>query len=258
MSAPDNETLRGWLAARIPGDLRGLQLGEDWNRMTMVSRIDTRAGTLNAVARIDHADAAEALATACLFAVAPALAEEVLLLRERVEKAEAERDALRAAAIKACAGWDGMRHLVYCDAANHIQAMDALYLVAHGTASGAPRCVTTSQPCAAEVLRAEGLAIGSLLSVIHRDGGHHMAEHGVQASCAAAERVVCDERARLDAVEHAARACRDATDVLIGAWAVRDGTRTEHWIKAELSRVEAAEAQAKARAELDRVLGGGR
>lgn len=81
MSAPDNETLRGWLAARIPGDLRGLQLGEDWNRMTMVSRIDTRAGTLNTVARIDHADAAEALATASLFAVANALAEEVLLLR---------------------------------------------------------------------------------------------------------------------------------------------------------------------------------
>ncbi len=113
---------------------------------------------------------------------------------------------------------------------------------------------------AAEVLRtqSERLTVGNLLAVIHRDGGHHMAEHGVDASCAAAERVVCDERARLDAVEHAARACRDATDVLIGAWAVRDGTRTEHWIKTELSRVEAAEAQAKARAELDRVLGGGR
>lgn len=113
---------------------------------------------------------------------------------------------------------------------------------------------------AAEVLRtqSERLTVGNLLAVIHRDGGHHMAEHGVDASCAAAERVVCDERARLDAVEHAARAYRDATDVLIGAWAVRDGTSTEHWIKAELSRVEAAEAQAKARTELDRVLGGGR
>lgn len=120
--------------------------------------------------------------------------------------------------------------------------------------------VTESITLAAEVLRlrAERIATGNLLAVIHRDGGHHMAEHGVQASCAAAERVVCDERARLDAVEHAARAYRDATDVLIGAWAVRDGTRTEHWIKAELSRVEAAEAQAKARTELDRVLGGGR
>lgn len=105
---------------------------------------------------------------------------------------------------------------------------------------------------------ARRLIVGNLLAVIHRDGGHHMAEHGVEASCAAAERVVCDERARLDAVDHAARAYRDATDVLIGAWAVRDGTRTEHWIKAELSRVEAADALAKARAELDRVLGGGR
>ncbi len=91
------ETLRKWLAKRIPGDLCGLQLGEDWNRVTMVNRVDTRAGTINTVARIDHADAAEAMATACLFSVAPALAEEVLLLRERTKKAEAERDAMRAA-----------------------------------------------------------------------------------------------------------------------------------------------------------------
>jgi hypothetical protein len=107
-------------------------------------------------------------------------------------------------------------------------------------------------------LRDEGLAIGNLLAVIHRDGGHHMAEHGIEASCAAAERVVCDERARLDAVEHAAREHRDATEVLIGAWTERDGTRAEHWIAADRSRREAAAAQAEARAELDRALGGGR
>lgn len=102
------------------------------------------------------------------------------------------------------------------------------------------------------------LAVGNLLAAIHRDGGHHMAEHGVKASCAAAERVVCDERARLDAVEHAARAYRDATDVLIGAWTERDGTRAEHWIAADRSRREAADAQAQARVVLDRVLGGSR
>ncbi len=107
-------------------------------------------------------------------------------------------------------------------------------------------------------LRDERLAIGNLLAVIHRDGGHHMAEHGIEASCAAAERVVCDERARLDAVEHAARAYRDATEVLIGAWTVRDGTRAEHWIAADRSRREAADAQVQARVVLDRVLGGGR
>jgi hypothetical protein len=104
MSAPDEDTLREWLATRIPGDLRALQLGEDWNRVTMVSRINTRASTLDTVAHIQHQDAVEALATACLFAVAPALAEEVLRVRSqrdemlaRAEKAEAERDAQRAA-----------------------------------------------------------------------------------------------------------------------------------------------------------------
>ena len=58
--------------------------------------------------------------------------------------------------------------------------------------------------------------------------------------------------------EHAARAYRDATEVLIGAWTVRDGTRAEHWIAADRSRREAAAAQAEARAELDRALGGWR
>lgn len=189
MSTHD-KMLREWLAKRIPGDLCGLQLGQGCNRVTMVNRVDTRAGSINTVARIDHADAVEAMATACLFAAAPAVAEEVLRLR-------AEREALY-------------------------------------------------------------LAVGNLLAVIHRDGGHHMAEHGVEASCAAAERVVCDERARLDAVEHAAREHRDATEVMIGAWTVRDGTRAEHWIAADRSRREAADAQAQTRVVLDRVIGGGR
>lgn len=99
---------------------------------------------------------------------------------------------------------------------------------------------TLSRELATEVLRtrSERLTVGNLLAVIHRDGGHHMAEHGVEASCAAAERVVCDERARLDAAEHAARAYRDATDVGDGDY---DATR-----------------HAETLAALDRVLGGGR
>lgn len=109
MSAPDEDTLREWLATRIPGDLRALQLGEDWNRVTMVSRINTRASTLDTVAHIQHQDAVEALATACLFAVAPALAEEVLRVR-------AQRDEMLARAEKAEAV--AREYLATIDAAN--------------------------------------------------------------------------------------------------------------------------------------------
>jgi hypothetical protein len=202
-----------------------------------------------------------------LIRAAPAIAEKVLRLSKELAFSEAKHRVVLRAANAHLAAEDAFSEScrtadadVPAACARADAARECLAGLAGYVASDSHCYVTTSRLGAAEVprLRAEGLAVGNLLAVIHRDGGHHMAEHGVKASCAAAERVVCDERARLDAVEHAARAYRDATDVLIGAWAVRDATRAEHWIAADRSRREAAEAQAAARAALDRVIGGGR
>ncbi len=44
-------------------------------------------------------------------------------------------------------------------------------------------------------------AIGNLLAVIHRDGGHYAAEHGILKACADAERTITDERRALREAE---------------------------------------------------------
>ena len=49
-------------------------------------------------------------------------------------------------------------------------------------------------------------AIGNLLAVIHRDGGHYAAERGILKACADAERIITDERRAL----HEMTAERDA------------------------------------------------
>ena len=40
-------------------------------------------------------------------------------------------------------------------------------------------------------------AMRDLLAVIHRDGGHYAAEHGILKACADAERIITDERRAL-------------------------------------------------------------
>lgn len=45
-------------------------------------------------------------------------------------------------------------------------------------------------------------SIGSLLAVIHRDGGHHTAAVGLAQSCKDAEKVVLDMRDKMQAMEY--------------------------------------------------------
>ncbi len=40
-------------------------------------------------------------------------------------------------------------------------------------------------------------SLGSLLAVIHRDGGHYLAEHGVEKACADAEAIVVSLRSEI-------------------------------------------------------------
>ena len=39
--------------------------------------------------------------------------------------------------------------------------------------------------------------LGSLLAVIHRDGGHYESEHGTEKACTDAQQIICDTRAGL-------------------------------------------------------------
>ena len=75
---PDDETLRAMLAAAAGGRVSITPMWRDGPPVLM-------------------SGSAADLAAAELMAAAPALAAEVLRLRARAEKAEAERDALRAA-----------------------------------------------------------------------------------------------------------------------------------------------------------------
>lgn len=40
-------------------------------------------------------------------------------------------------------------------------------------------------------------AIGNLLAVIHRDGGHYEAQHGIVKACSIAEQIITNERRAL-------------------------------------------------------------
>lgn len=66
-------------------------------------------------------------------------------------------------------------------------------------------------------------AIGNLLAVIHRDGGHYEAEHGILKACADAEQVV--QRERLRTLHDLAISEYDAGgDICIRAAPQADGT----------------------------------
>lgn len=43
-------------------------------------------------------------------------------------------------------------------------------------------------------------AIGNLLAVIHRDGGHYVAERGILKACAVAEQIITNERLALQEI----------------------------------------------------------
>jgi hypothetical protein len=94
VSAPDSETLRGWLDHGVLGPLVSIRFADEPGRPRFVCKINGES--VERVAKIECDDSAS-VATAHLFAAAPEVAEEVLLLRERTEKAEAERDAMLAA-----------------------------------------------------------------------------------------------------------------------------------------------------------------
>lgn len=59
-----------------------------------------------------------------------------------------------------------------------------------------------------DVLDATEYRLGSLLAVIHRDGGHYQTEHGTEKACADAVQRICDTRARLGAADELAMLVR--------------------------------------------------
>ena len=54
--------------------------------------------------------------------------------------------------------------------------------------------------------------LGDLLAVIHRDGGHYQAEHGLERACADAEKVVIDLRMSVSALEESHRILVESED----------------------------------------------
>jgi len=65
---------------------------------------------------------------------------------------------------------------------------------------------------AKEILRAGDHVywLGELLAVIHGDGGHHLAEHGVEASTKSALKIIYKERTDLDKFQFSERELSDA------------------------------------------------
>lgn len=97
MSAPDDATLRALMAARTQGTWHDCYVDTGLREIYGDDGLVAAVGDPNTVHPNDPA-ASAAEADAQLVAIAPELAAEVLWLRERVARAEAERDALRAAA----------------------------------------------------------------------------------------------------------------------------------------------------------------
>lgn len=61
-------------------------------------------------------------------------------------------------------------------------------------------------------LRSFQVGLGNLLAVIHRDGGHYQAEHGLERACADAEKVVIDLRMSVSALEESHRILVESED----------------------------------------------
>lgn len=89
MSAPDSETLRGWLDHGIRGPLVSIRFADEPGRPRFVCKINGES--VERVAKIVCDDSVSA-GTAHLFAAAPEVADELIAVRA---KTDAARTALR-------------------------------------------------------------------------------------------------------------------------------------------------------------------
>lgn len=61
-------------------------------------------------------------------------------------------------------------------------------------------------------LRGARVDLGNLLAVIHGDGGHYQAEHGLERACADAEKVVIGLRMSVDTLRESHRILVESED----------------------------------------------
>lgn len=67
---------------------------------------------------------------------------------------------------------------------------------------GHHNCAITEIESLRAQLAVEQQAVGNLLAVIHRDGGHYQGEHGLAKACADAEAIVIADRAGNDTIAY--------------------------------------------------------
>ena len=184
MTAPDDDTLRAMLAAAPPGPWRTMQsyAGPWWVGRTGPCgclRPDCDQGFT--VVDDEHG--------AALAAAAPALAAEVLRLRAVIEHSADPQPLPTPAEVRAHRAAGGS-WMVVSPSGGRTYRLDP--------SVPAPRVRRKIHELA------QVLGYGVAYVALGSDG----------LPCASAEREVCDERARLDAVEHAARAHLAAADAL--------------------------------------------